>query len=256
MVKHFSFTIKMKIAKGIETIELVMKLTGPESIIHPTLIWDENETILVDTGIPGQNGEINEAIEKADVPNNKLTKIILTHQDFDHIGSLSEILKTSDHKIEVLAHEVEKPYIEGDKPLIKMNAERVAKMTESLPEEQRQKIKAIFEIPLSANVDKTISDEELLPYCGGITVIYTPGHTPGHVSLYHHQSKTLIAGDALVADNGILMGPRPAVTPDMETALQSIKKFTKYDIEQVICYHGGLVKENVNLQISELANSN
>jgi glyoxylase-like metal-dependent hydrolase (beta-lactamase superfamily II) len=246
----------MKIANGIESIELVMNMMGNQSVIHPTLIWDENEVILVDTGIPGQFEEIREAMEKTGVSFNKLSKIILTHQDIDHIGSLSEILKNSESKIEVLAHEEDKPYIEGDKPLIKMNPERVAKMVESLPEEQRQKIKAMFEISLAAKVDQTISDGEVLPYGGGITVIFTPGHTPGHISLYHHQSKTLIAGDALVAENGVLMGPRPHVTPDMEVALHSIKKMTEYDIETVICYHGGVIKENVKEQLLKLANSN
>jgi glyoxylase-like metal-dependent hydrolase (beta-lactamase superfamily II) len=255
-VKRSELYHMMKIARGIESIELVMNMMGQQSLIHPTLIWDENEVILVDTGIPNQLGEISEAIEKTGVSFNKLSKIILTHQDIDHIGSLSEILKNSGQKIEVLAHEEEKPYIEGDKPLIKMNPERLAKMLESLPEEQHQKIKALFGAKLTAKVDKTISDGEVLPYCGGITVIFTPGHTPGHISLYHHQSKTLIVGDALVAENGILMGPRPHVTPDMEAALQSIKKFTEYDIETVICYHGGVIKENVKEQLLKLAKSN
>ncbi|CRK81194.1 MBL fold metallo-hydrolase [Neobacillus massiliamazoniensis] len=245
----------MRIGKGIETIELVANMMGRQMVIHPTLIWDDNEIILVDTGIPGQLEEIREAIEKAGVPFNKLTKVILTHQDIDHIGSLPEILKAADHKIEVFAHEADKPYIEGVKPFLKMNPERVAKMMESLPEDERQKIKAMFGAPLTAKVDKTISDGEVLPYCGGITVIFTPGHTPGHISLYHQQSKTLITGDALVAANGIISGPNPQATPDMETALQSIKKFTKYDIETVICYHGGVIKENANKQLLALANS-
>jgi glyoxylase-like metal-dependent hydrolase (beta-lactamase superfamily II) len=245
----------MRIGKGIETIELVTNMMGRQMVIHPTLIWDDNEIILVDTGIPGQLEEIRDEIEKAGVPFNKLTKVILTHQDIDHIGSLPEILKAADHKIEVFAHEADKPYIEGDKPFLKMNPERVAKMMESLPEDERQKIKAMFGSPLTAKVDKTISDGEVLPYCGGITVIFTPGHTPGHISLYHQQSKTLITGDALVAANGIISGPNPQATPDMETALQSIKKFTKYDIETVICYHGGVIKENANKQLLALVNS-
>ncbi|QKE75275.1 MBL fold metallo-hydrolase [Arthrobacter citreus] len=246
----------MKIDKGIETIELVMNFMGSERIIHPTLLWDDHEVILVDTGMPGHTGEIREAIEKAGLEFNKLSKIILTHQDIDHIGSLTAILKTADQNIELLAHNEDKPYIEGDKTFIKMNPERIAKMIESLPEEQAQKIKAMFDIQLTAKVDTTVTDEEVLPYAGGITVIYTPGHTPGHISLYHHQSKTLIAGDALTSENGVIMGPSPSNTPDMETALKSIKKFTKYDIETVICYHGGVVNENVNAQLLALANSN
>lgn len=246
----------MNIAKGIETIELVMNFMGQERMIHPTVLWDDTEVILVDTGMPKQMGEIREAIEKAGLEFNKLSKIILTHQDIDHIGSLTELLKSSDQKIEVLAHNEDKPYIEGDKTFIKMNPERIAKMIESLSEEQGQKIKEIFSTPLIAKVDTTVSDEEVLPYAGGITVIFTPGHTPGHISLYHHQSKTLIAGDALTSENGIIMGPNPSNTPDMETALMSIKKFIKYDIETVICYHGGVVNENVNEQLLALANSN
>ncbi|MDB5085251.1 MAG: fold metallo-hydrolase [Bacilli bacterium] len=242
----------MKVANGIEMLELTMNMMGQQSVIHPTLIWDENEAVLVDTGIPGQLAEFREAMDNAGVPLNKLSKVILTHQDIDHIGSLPEILKASDQKIEVLAHQGDKPYIEGDKPPMKMTAERVAKMLESLPEEQRQKIQSLFGTPITAKVDKTIVDGEVLPYCGGITVIFTPGHTPGHISLYHHQSKTLITGDALVAVNGKLLGPSPQATPDMETALQSIKKFTKYDIETVICYHGGVYKENANQRLAEL----
>ncbi|MEE6452325.1 MBL fold metallo-hydrolase [Gottfriedia acidiceleris] len=245
----------MKIAKGIETIELEMNFTGQINIINPTILWDEQEVILVDTGIPGQTEEIREAIEKSGLEFNKLSKIILTHQDIDHIGSLAELLKTADQEIEVLAHKEDKPYIEGDKALIKVNPERIAKMIESVPEEIGKKIKAIYDTSLNAKVNSTLTDEEVLPYAGGITVIYTPGHTPGHICLYHQQSKTLIAGDAVVAADGVIMGPNPNATPDMETALMSIKKLTKYDIETIICYHGGIVNENVNEQLLALANN-
>ena len=192
-------------------------------------------------------------MENAGVPFNKLSKVILTHQDRDHIGSLPDILKAVNHKVAVLAHKEDKPYIEGDKPPIKMNPERVAKMLESVPEEQRQQVQALFASPITAKVDKTVEDGEVLPYCGGITVIFTPGHTPGHISLYLNRSKTLITGDALVVVNGELLGPNPQFTPDMQTALKSLKKFTKYDIETVICYHGGVYKENANQRLAELA---
>lgn len=112
----------------------------------------------------------------------------------------------------------------------------------------------MFGTPITAKVDRTIGDGEVLPYCGGISVIFTPGHTPGHVSLYHQPSKTLITGDALVAANGELLGPNPQATPDMEMALRSLKKFTEYDISTVICYHGGVYTNNPNARLAELAN--
>ena len=83
-------------------------------------------------------------------------------------------------------------------------------------------------------------------------MIHRPGHTPGHISLYLNKSKALIAGDAMVAVESKLQGPRAQVTPDMDTALHSLEKFTQYDIKIVVCYHGGVVSENVNKQLKDL----
>lgn len=243
----------MRVADGVEALELTTQVMGNQMTIHPTLIWDQDTVILVDTGMPGQLDLIRNAMDQADVPFSKLDKVIITHQDIDHIGGLPEILEASDHKIEVLAHEIDKPYIEGEKTPIKMNPERASKMLEKLPEEQRNQMKAMYENPPSASVDTTVADGEKLPYCGGITVIFTPGHTPGHISLYLNESKTLVTGDALIAENGKLIGLNEQATPDMETAVKSLKKFVPYDIETVICYHGGICKENVNEQIADLA---
>ena len=60
--------------------------------------------------------------------------------------------------------------------------------------------------------------------------------TPGHICLYLNQSKILITGDALIAVDGELQGPNLQATYDMNAALKSLKKFTQYDIETVICY--------------------
>lgn len=243
----------MKLDNGVEVLELPMQGFGGRSIIHPTLIWDGDTVVLVDAGFPGQLQQIREAMDKAGVPFDSLDKVIITHQDIDHIGSLPDIVRESSHKVEVLSHEEEKPYIEGHKPLIKMNRERLSKMLASLPEEQRLRMEALFANPPKASVNTAVSDGEVLPYCGGITVIFTPGHTPGHICLYLNQSKILITGDALVTVDGELRGPNPQATYDMNAALKSLKKLTQYDIETVICYHGGVYRDSANERLAELA---
>jgi glyoxylase-like metal-dependent hydrolase (beta-lactamase superfamily II) len=244
---------EMKIANGIEVLDLTVNIMGQSTTIYPTLIWDEESTILVDAGFPGMEPQIQEAFAKAGVPLNRLNKVILTHQDIDHVGSLPAILAKSQHKIEVFAHAVEKPYIEGDKPLIKMDSVRRAKMFENLPEEQRQRLVAVFSNPPKAKVDVTIEDGEELPYCGGIIIISTPGHTPGHICIYHKSSKTLVAGDALNIAEGQLIGPNPSATFDIDEAYKSLKKLAQYDIAALVCYHGGVYKENVQQRIAELS---
>jgi len=64
----------MKIAEGVEMLELSMKLGGRESTIFPTLIWDDNHMILVDAGLPGQLKKIQDEISKAGLILIKSTK--------------------------------------------------------------------------------------------------------------------------------------------------------------------------------------
>jgi len=245
----------MRLADGVEMLELPIRSFTGQNIIHPTLTWDDDTVVLVDAGFSGQLQQIREAVARAGVSFDRLDKVIVTHQDIDHIGGLPDIILESSHKVEVLSHEEEKPYIEGRKPLIKMNQARLSKRLVSLPEEQRQQAEALFANPPKASVDTAVADGEILPYCGGITVIFTPGHTPGHICLYLNKSKILVTGDALVAADGELRGPNPGATYDMDAALKSLKKLTRYDIETVICYHGGVYRDNPNKRLAELASA-
>lgn len=243
----------MRVAEGVEALELTMNFMGGPSAIHPTLIWDDQDVILVDTGMPGQLEALRDACRQAGVPLERINRVILTHQDVDHIGGLPDLLRSLDGKVEVLAHADDRPYIEGEKALIKMNRERMAERLKDLPPERRSQVEALLKSPPRARVDRTIADGEELPYCGGITVIHTPGHTPGHVSLYLGGSKTLVTGDALVSEDGRLMGPRPTVTPDMESAMRSVAKLTSLDVERAITYHGGVVTDGVKSSLEAIA---
>ncbi|SIR73441.1 Metallo-beta-lactamase superfamily protein [Paenibacillus macquariensis] len=105
----------MEVSKGVEMFQLDFHGT----IIHPTLLWNQEMSVLIDTGFPGQIEDLHVAMEKVGVSSDKLKVVILTHQDVDHIGSLPEILKDCGNDVEVYAHERDKPYIQGEIPLIK-----------------------------------------------------------------------------------------------------------------------------------------
>lgn len=239
----------MKVASKVEMVEL--NIEGFK--VNPTLLWDDEKVILVDTGMPGQLKAIQSAMNEAGVPFEKLNTVILTHQDIDHIGSLPEILQALNGQVEVYAHELDKPYIEGTKHMMKADPKKISKeVWETIP----GPMQALYMNPPKAKVDHTLADGEVLPFCGGIQVIFTPGHTPGHISLYLKESKTLIAGDSMVIGNGEIQGPVPRNTPDMETALRSVEKYLEYDIHSVICYHGGFSDKNVNEQIRKIVQAN
>ncbi|MDA1651085.1 MULTISPECIES: MBL fold metallo-hydrolase [unclassified Bacillus cereus group] len=217
----------MEIAKGVEMLQLKFQ----EFIIYPILLWNDEMAVLIDTGFPGQFEDIQVEMERVGVSVDKLKVVILTHQDIDHIGSLPDVLENGVSDIKVYAHELDKPYIEGDLPLLK---------------------DVHVENPPKGKVSDTVIDGQELPYCGGILILHTPGHTPGHISLYLKQSKTLIAGDSMYSVNGKLGGIHAPTTLNIMEARQSLKKYLNLDIESVVCYHGGLSKGNIKIQLQNL----
>ena len=226
----------MKLENGIIMLEVSSNIPG--MFIYPTIMWDDENMILVDAGYSGQYDTIRDACINEGIHFEDINKIIITHQDLDHFGGLPEILEASKKKIKVMAHENDKPYIQGEKPLVRLNSN----FLNSMPEDRQEMVKQMFKNFIPVDVDTTISDDEELPFCGGITVIHTPGHTPGHLCLYHKMSKTLIVGDAMNIMDGKLVGPRKEILADgdFEIAMDSLKKLLKFDVKNIVTYHGGL----------------
>jgi len=244
----------MNIAPGVEMLEITTNMLGRTSTVHPMLLTDKDNVVLIDTGYPNTFEQVKDAINQSGVPFDRLDTVIITHHDIDHIGGLAAIVNALGDKVKVLAHADEKAYVQGEKRPLKLAA--MEDNLASLPENTRSMyplMKAGFEKSF-ARVDRTLVDGERLPFCGGITVIFTPGHTLGHISLYLEQSKTLVTGDALRVENGQLERSSPSINYDMGLYNGSLKKFAQFDVEKVICYHGGLYTDNSNKRLSEIIN--
>jgi glyoxylase-like metal-dependent hydrolase (beta-lactamase superfamily II) len=247
----------MQVAPGVEMLELPATLMSGPGNLYPTMLWDQQGAVLVDAGFPNMAPQFIQAIAQTGVPLEKLSRIIITHHDLDHIGSLEALQRSVPHRIEVLSHAEEVPYIQGERRPIKMTPEMLARMEEQmkdLPEERRTAMRSMMEKmgKQKLKVDRMLGDGENLPFCGGIQIIHTPGHTPGHICLYHKPSKTLIAGDALFVEGGNLGPAPPFINADPPTAMASIKRLSSYDISNVIAYHGGLFQNNPNRRLGEI----
>jgi hypothetical protein len=164
----------MKIGEKVEAMEISMGFLGNQSIIHPTVFWDDGEgATLIDTGLPGQVSLIRQKLSGLGLRLRDIRRILLTHQDIDHIGSAQALVEASGAR--VFAHEADAPYISGEKKLLKMDVSRFEARLEALPEREREQARRLLDPLPRVRVDQILKGREELPFHGGIVVIYTPG---------------------------------------------------------------------------------
>ncbi|MFD0672742.1 MBL fold metallo-hydrolase [Cohnella sp. GCM10027633] len=233
-------------------LDITFAHNGQQQTIAPVLLQEGEERILIDCGYPDFIPYLEEAAGKYDVALNSITRLLVTHHDMDHIGSLAALKRAYPH-IQIIAYETEAPYIEGKAKSLRL--EQAESTLPALPEEAKPHAEQFIRYLRSiepAPVDRTVADGEILPWCGGIEVVHTPGHMPGHISLYLPATRALIAGDAVVIEDGKLNIANPRFTLDIGEAVRSVRRLLGYDIERLVCYHGGLFQGDAKQEIRRL----
>jgi glyoxylase-like metal-dependent hydrolase (beta-lactamase superfamily II) len=187
-----------------------------ERAFHPAAVETERGLLLVDAGLPGQAEALGAEIEAAGFAWADVWAVLITHQDGDHAGAVASVCEKTDAV--VFAHEACAPYVDGREEPIKGDGERYP--------------------PVPVDVE-LVDEERFRTTAGPMEVVYTPGHAPGHVSLYLPDERLLLAADALTAADGQLQGPSEQFTLDMAEAGQSVARLASLAVDGVLCYHGG-----------------
>ena len=229
----------MRIADDVYVLPIPRGSRGADGFLNLTLILDEqNGNTLVDAGLPGQAEAIGAALTEVGIGVSDLGRIIFTHQDLDHVGSGAALVRQSGAM--VFAHPADAAHIDGSLRPLKPSPEML---------ERRPQMREALERLEPVRVDEHLADGDYLDLAGGTRVIFTPGHTPGHLSLYLERPKVLVAGDALTAEGSHLNGPNPPLTLDMRAAVRSVRRLADLEIDTIVCYHGGVVSEDANGQL-------
>lgn len=219
-----------------------------EQTIHPTLLWDENACVLVDCGFIGSLPLIEEQLKQFGLSSMQLTGLVLTHHDHDHMGAAAA-LKRQNPAITIYALAAEAPFISAQvKPLRLQQAED---MQRSLPPEQQafgnafcEMLRRVEPVP----VDVLLKDGDWFGWCGGCRVVATPGHTPGHLSLFLEEASVVITGDAIALEEGVPVIANPQFTLNLDQAKQSMQKLLSLHAATYYCYHGGIWTERQNAE--------
>lgn len=197
--------------------------------------------VLVDAGLRGSGPRLMREAARSFGADNPPRAIILTHGHFDHIGALPWLLQRWDAP--VYAHAEELPFLndrrEYPPPDPRVGGGLMALSSPLYPRRSRRLGRPILPLPADGAV----------PELPEWRVVDTPGHTPGHVSLWRPSDRVLIAGDALIStrqesasavwSQRVEVRPPPAYfTPDWPTAFTSLQRLRVLAPDVLASGHG------------------
>lgn len=217
----------------------------------------DKEWFLIDAGMPQSADEIIRVAEDRFGAHKKPMAIILTHGHFDHVGAIESLLEYWD--VPVYAHELEIPYLTGKSNYPKgdstVNGGLVSELSPLFPNHGIDIGNHVHPLPANG----------IVPGLTGWQWIHTPGHTPGHISLFRAKDGSLIAGDAFVTvkqeslykvftQEQEISGPPKYFTTDWQAAGDSVRKLRDLHPSLAITGHGKPMNgEELSRELGRLA---
>ncbi|HYH14128.1 MAG TPA: MBL fold metallo-hydrolase [Flavisolibacter sp.] len=233
-------------------LDLLFTFGEREDHIYPVVLQTSTETILVDGGYAGFTPLLETALQQEGLSLRALTGMLITHHDIDHMGCAYE-LKKAYPNLRIYTSVGERAYVEGQEKSLRLQQAEL--LYDTLPEEHKSGARAFQELLQTmqpVQVDAVFADNEVPAILPGVQIIHTPGHMPGHISLYISEAKTLIAADALVYEDDKLEIANPSFTLDLPQALVTVQKLQQLAIDKLVCYHGGVVDTAVQARLKQL----
>lgn len=225
-----------------EILELRYRFCQSEQRLFPVVLFGRNDAVLVDCGYPGSLSMLEQQLLAHGVEPDALTKLLLTHQDDDHMGAAAE-LKEKYPKLQILASAEEAPYLTGARKNLRL-AQAEAMQSRLTAEEKAfgAQFCARFKKLRPVQLDVLLHDGDRFDWGGGCEIVATPGHMPGHISIRSLDDEWVVTGDAAVAKNNRLILASPDFCLDRATAEKSLEKIIQLPCRRYLCYHGGVLK--------------
>lgn len=197
--------------------------------------------LLVDAGLPATASLITRAAAQRFGESVRPAAIVLTHGHFDHVSALRGLAERWD--VPIYAHPLEHPYLDGSAsyppPDPTVGGGVMAALSPLYPRGPIDVRRWLQALPADGSI----------PHLSGWRWIHTPGHTPGHVSLWRDADRTLLAGDAFITtrqesvyaaltQEPELHGPPMYYTQDWEASRESVRRLATLEPETAVTGHG------------------
>lgn len=180
-----------------------------------------NVPSIIDTGTGFYSKRIIEKIQEI-VTLTEIKQVLLTHEHYDHVGGVNDIVQATNGAAKIFAHErIVSKLKEGKSTFAEMIGGMMPKIT--------------VDVPLTDNQEVILGDE---PF----QVMFTPGHSIGSLCFYSKDRGVLFPGDTVFAHGGFGRYDFPG--GDFNLLLQSIERLSALNIRCLYPGHGPVVETN------------
>jgi glyoxylase-like metal-dependent hydrolase (beta-lactamase superfamily II) len=188
------------------------------------VVDDDGSVTLVDCGVRKAPPKIVAGLAAIGKQPSDVQRIVLTHAHGDHAGGAAEMASRTGAPLAI--HEDDAQYLEaGHHPRPDqsvLGGRLLTRLGPTFP---------------AAPAGERLVDGQLLDAGGGLRVVATPGHSPGHISLLHEPTGTLITGDAIFNVLGLRYSAKPLCN-DFRLCRRTAHVLGELEYERVAFTHG------------------
>jgi glyoxylase-like metal-dependent hydrolase (beta-lactamase superfamily II) len=240
----------VKITKGVHSIDDLGYPVPGVGFVSYIVKEKENDLTLIDTCFRSELPKLEGYIRNAGYELKQIRRIILTHVHPDHIQATNELRKEVADDVKIYAHWIEAAYL-SQSPSYHgpPSHEQIKELFQKFGVKVEDLAKRFGPMTVDPiHIDEQIKDGD---------TIHTPGHTPGHISLYSEKHRIVFGADFLFKSVfGIegLFVPHEIVSIDPVTAAISAERISKVNFDKLLLAHqDSPVLENGQKEVEKAA---
>lgn len=230
-----------EVLPGVHLVELPLPFSL--GLVNVYLVRLDEGWLLIDCGMDTEAclEALTRALEGLNVAWTDIRQVLVTHMHPDHVGLARKVLDRTGAQLIMHRREAELLAEVAGSPLHTRFEDQVL-ADSGIPGDLVDKIEASF-----VDIRRTFcrldpawplgGGEEVPTRLGPLQVIWTRGHSPGHVCLYNAPHRALFAGDQILEH----ITPNIGFQPDHDALgefLSSLERLAELDVDLILPSHG------------------